>query len=56
MHLMTHQIHHRGQVHDLLSGTDVKPPQLDEFIVADDAAARSEDMAQLGWSEAQLMR
>jgi uncharacterized damage-inducible protein DinB len=55
-HLFQHQTHHRGQVHGLLSATPVKPPQLDEFIVGDDAAARSEDMARLGWTEADLMR
>lgn len=31
LHLFQHQIHHRGQVHAMLSGTNVKPPQLDEF-------------------------
>ena len=30
-HLLQHQIHHRGQIHAMLSGTAVKPPQLDEF-------------------------
>ncbi len=28
-HLFNHQTHHRGQVHDQLSQTDVPPPQLD---------------------------
>ena len=55
-HLFQHQTHHRGQVHGMLSATRVKPPQLDEFIVGDDAAARAEDMGRLGWSEADLMR
>lgn len=55
-HLFQHQTHHRGQVHGLLSATSVKPPQLDEFIVGDDAQARAEDMGRLGWSEADLMR
>ncbi|WP_333816888.1 DinB family protein [Tabrizicola sp.] len=55
-HIFQHQTHHRGQVHGLLSATSVAPPQLDEFIVGDDAAARAEDMARLGWSEAELMR
>jgi uncharacterized damage-inducible protein DinB len=54
-HVFQHQTHHRGQVHGMLSGTSVAPPQLDEFIVGDDAAARSEDMARLGWAEADLM-
>jgi uncharacterized damage-inducible protein DinB len=56
LHLLTHQIHHRGQVHDMLSATPLKPPQLDEFIVGDDAAVRAEDMTRLGWAEADLMR
>lgn len=28
-HFFNHQTHHRGQVHDLLTQTDVKPPVLD---------------------------
>ena len=28
-HLFNHQTHHRGQVHGLLSQTDVPPPSLD---------------------------
>ena len=28
-HLFNHQTHHRGQVHDMLSQTDVPPPVLD---------------------------
>jgi len=32
-HLFQHQIHHRGQVHAMLAGTHVKPPQLDEFFL-----------------------
>jgi uncharacterized damage-inducible protein DinB len=55
-HLFQHQTHHRGQVHGMLSATPVRPPQLDEFIVGDDAPARARDMARLGWSEADLMR
>ncbi|MDP3195925.1 DinB family protein [Tabrizicola sp.] len=55
-HLFQHQTHHRGQVHGMLSATSVKPPQLDEFIVGDDHAARAKDMTLLGWSEADLMR
>jgi uncharacterized damage-inducible protein DinB len=55
-HVFQHQTHHRGQVHGLMSATAIKPPQLDEFIVGDDHAARVEDMARLGWSEADLMR
>jgi len=33
LHLFQHQIHHRGQVHAMLAGTGVKPPQLDEFFL-----------------------
>jgi uncharacterized damage-inducible protein DinB len=55
-HVFQHQTHHRGQVHGMLSATSVSPPQLDEFIVGDDAPARAADMARLGWSEADLMR
>jgi uncharacterized damage-inducible protein DinB len=55
-HVFQHQTHHRGQIHGMLSATSLKPPQLDEFIVGDDHAARVEDMALLGWSEADLMR
>ncbi|HMS95937.1 MAG TPA: DinB family protein [Tabrizicola sp.] len=54
-HLFQHQTHHRGQVHGMLAATAVKPPQLDEFIPGDDHAARAEDMAALGWTEAELM-
>lgn len=55
-HLFQHQTHHRGQVHAMMSGTSVKPPQLDEFLVGDDAGARTREMKQLGWSESKLMR
>ena len=52
-HLIQHQIHHRGQVHAMLSGTDVKPPQLDEFYMGwqADQDLRAPDLAQLGSSE-----
>ncbi|MCJ8518125.1 putative damage-inducible protein DinB [Pseudorhizobium tarimense] len=54
MHLFQHQIHHRGQVHAMLSGTSVKPPQLDEFFPADpsEQALRRADFAELGFTEA----
>lgn len=55
-HLFQHQTHHRGQVHAMLAGTSVRPPQLDEFIVGDDAQAREKEMATLGWRENDLMR
>ncbi|NWJ24155.1 DinB family protein [Rhizobium sp. RM] len=54
-HLFQHQTHHRGQVHAMLSGTSVKPPQLDEFIVGDDAMARKTEMDALEWREDDLM-
>lgn len=55
-HLFQHQSHHRGQVHAMLAGTSVAPPQLDEFIVADDARFRGKELAELGWNEETLMR
>jgi uncharacterized damage-inducible protein DinB len=55
-HLFQHQTHHRGQVHAMLSGSTVAPPQLDEFIVDDDARFRGGEIAALGWSEEKLMR
>ncbi len=51
-HLHQHQTHHRGQVHAMLSGTEVKPPQLDEFLMPSEPQYRVDDMAALGWSEA----
>lgn len=30
-HLIQHQVHHRGQVHAMLSDAGVAPPQLDDF-------------------------
>lgn len=50
-HLFGHQIHHRGQVHAMLSSTPVAPPQLDEFFSAGEAGLRARDFAELGWSE-----
>ena len=52
LHLIQHQTHHRGQVHAMLAGTSVKPPQLDEFFPARDAPLRAAELAALGWSEA----
>jgi uncharacterized damage-inducible protein DinB len=51
MHLFQHQIHHRGQAHAMLSGTRIKPPQLDEFFSAGEAPLRASEFADLGWSE-----
>jgi len=53
-HLFQHQIHHRGQVHAMLAGTTVAPPQLDEFFCAGEAEERAADFAALGWTEAQV--
>ena len=50
-HLFQHDIHHRGQVHAMLSGTSVTPPQLDEFFCTGEAALRAEDFAELGLTE-----
>jgi uncharacterized damage-inducible protein DinB len=49
--LYMHQTHHRGQAHAMLSGTGLKPPQLDEFLMPSDANLREADMRELGWSE-----
>jgi uncharacterized damage-inducible protein DinB len=51
LHLFQHQVHHRGQAHAMLSGTSVHPPQLDEFFLADEAALRAHEFAELGWTE-----
>ena len=53
-HLFQHQIHHRGQVHAMLAGTPVKPPQLDEFFCANEAHLRAAELAELGLSEARI--
>lgn len=50
-HLFIHQIHHRGQAHAMLSGTSVKPPQLDEFFMRDDLALRRDELRELGLPE-----
>lgn len=50
-HVFVHQIHHRGQVHAMLAGTPVAPPQLDEFFSEMDREARADDLRELGWSE-----
>ncbi|MBE9111382.1 DinB family protein [Nodosilinea sp. LEGE 07298] len=53
-HLFQHQIHHRGQVHAMLAGTSVEPPQLDEFFCADEAKLRERDFQELGFSEPEI--
>ncbi len=47
-HLFVHQIHHRGQIHDLLLQAGIAPPQLDEFFLGADASRRAEELRQLG--------
>jgi len=53
LHLFQHQIHHRGQVHAMLAGTAVAPPQLDEFFMGDavEQGLRQDDFAALGFDE-----
>jgi uncharacterized damage-inducible protein DinB len=47
-HLFQHQTHHRGQVHAMLAGTRVPPPQLDEYFLREDAAGRAAELRALG--------
>jgi uncharacterized damage-inducible protein DinB len=47
-HLFLHQIHHRGQVHAMLSGTSIEPPQLDEFFLEQDRPLRAAELVELG--------
>ncbi len=53
-HLFMHQTHHRGQVHAMLAGTQVKPPQLDEFLMRVDEPFRGLEMSALGWTEREV--
>ncbi|TJX56687.1 MAG: damage-inducible protein DinB, partial [Mesorhizobium sp.] len=46
-HLFLHDIHHRGQVHAMLSGTSVVPPQLDEFLLDYDVRVRRDEVERL---------
>ncbi len=48
MHLFQHQIHHRGQIHAMLSGTAVPPPQLDEFFLREELPLRRRELEALG--------
>lgn len=56
LHLVQHQIHHRGQVHALLTEAGVAPPQLDEFhsAWAVDRQRRAPDLAELGLTEGEV--
>lgn len=58
LHLFQHQIHHRGQVHAMLSDTAVPPPQLDEFFLGHERerALRSTDFEALGFDEDGIWR
>lgn len=56
MHLFQHQIHHRGQVHAMLSGTAVAPPQLDEFFLVAERPLRQVEMQELGLDEDAIWR
>ncbi len=56
LHLFEHQIHHRGQAHAMLSDTAVKPPQLDEFFMTDEAPLRASEFERLGWTEDAVWR
>lgn len=47
-HVFLHDIHHRGQVHAMLSGSSVAPPQLDEFLLDYDLKVRKEEVERLG--------
>jgi len=51
LHVFQHQTHHRGQAHAMMSGTSVRPPQLDEFFSAEEAPLRAAEFAALGWIE-----
>jgi uncharacterized damage-inducible protein DinB len=53
-HLFQHDIHHRGQVHAMLAGTGIAPPQLDEFYCANEAPLRARDFAELGFAEQKI--
>jgi uncharacterized damage-inducible protein DinB len=48
LHLFQHQIHHRGQVHAMLAGTSVRPPQLDEFFFQEELPLRQRELEELG--------
>ena len=49
-HVFIHQVHHRGQVHDMLSQTGVTPPQLDEFFLKGDLKLREKELNDLNLS------
>lgn len=56
LHLFEHQIHHRGQVHTMLSATHVDPPQLDEFFLDCDRRFRKAEEHLLQLDEQRVWR
>ena len=54
LHVFMHGQHHRGQIHAMLSGTSVAPPQIDEFILAANADLRAPDLQEFGWTEGDI--
>lgn len=54
LHLMHHQTHHRGQAHAMLAGTSVKPPQIDEFFLAEEEGLRVKDFQALDFKESEV--
>lgn len=46
-HLFQHQIHHRGQAHAMLAGTDIAPPQLDEYFLLYDSQQTRVELCRL---------
>jgi uncharacterized damage-inducible protein DinB len=58
LHLFQHEVHHRGQIHAMLAGTRVAPPQLDDFFLDDEKERmmRREDFAELGFTEAAIWK
>ncbi|MBV4551860.1 DinB family protein [Pseudomonas sp. SWRI102] len=56
LHLFEHQIHHRGQVHTMLSATHVDPPQLDEFFLDCDRQFRAQEEQRLELDEQRVWR
>ncbi|MCW5892624.1 MAG: DinB family protein [bacterium] len=50
-HLFLHQIHHRGQVHNMLSVAGDRPPQFDEFLLSCDGPLRDAEVRALGLEE-----
>ena len=55
LHLNVHQIHHRGQAHAMLSGTQVKPPQLDEYFLIEERVLAEGELRAQGISPARLL-